>query len=134
MNRCTKAICHQWVGGRSVRICIHQELLGLNCTQVNGVRYPVLAQVACDYLPVQGSSVPSERAFSSAGLDDDKCHGKTSPEMFRTLQFVKKYYKDLCCQEAASVKTVEKATRAAWTKNLANAHPEYFKDIQNFLS
>ena len=78
------------------------------------VHYPVLAQVTRDYLPVQGSSVPLERAFSSASLNDDMCHGKTSLEMFGTLQFVKKYYKDLRCQEAASVKTVEKATHATW--------------------
>lgn len=63
--------------------------------------------------------MPSERAFSSAGLDDDKRRGRISPEMFGTLQFVKTYYKDLRRQEVASKKATEEATRAAWTKTSA---------------
>ena len=35
-----------------------------------------------DHLPVRAPSVPSERAFSSAGLDDDKRHSKISAETF----------------------------------------------------
>jgi len=83
------------------------------------VRYPVLAQIAHDYLPVQGSSVPSERVFSSAGLDNDKRRGKTLPEMFGTLQFVKKHYKDTRRREVGSVKAAEEITRTAWTKTSA---------------
>ena len=78
-------------------------------------RYRTLARIACDYLPVQGSSMPSERAFSSAGLDDDKRRRKISPDTFGTLQFIKTYYNDLRRQETASKKAAEEATRSTWT-------------------
>jgi hypothetical protein len=35
-------------------------------------QYPTIFRMAMDYLPVQPSSVPCERAFSSSGLTDTK--------------------------------------------------------------
>jgi len=113
-----RATYHQWGGGRSVYARV-RELLNLNLGQANAARYPILAQIARDYLPVQGSSVPSERAFSSAGLDDDKRHGGVSAETFGILQFVKTYYKDLRRQEVATKRAKEEATRATWTETSA---------------
>ncbi|GJE88702.1 hAT transposon family protein [Phanerochaete sordida] len=55
-------------------------------------RFPVLAQMARDFLPVQGSSVPCERAFSSAGLTDDKRRGAILPENFGAIQTLKARY------------------------------------------
>lgn len=86
---------------------------------MNAARYPVLAQIARDYLPVQGSSVASERAFSSAGLDDEKRRGRILADTFGTLQFVKTHYKDLRRRDCALQKATEESTRAAWTKTSA---------------
>jgi hypothetical protein len=95
------------------------KLSKINLGQANAARYPILAQIACDYLPVQGSSVASERAFSSAGLDDDKHRRRISADVFGTLPFVKTYYKGLRRQDSTSLKTTEEAIRAAWTKTSA---------------
>ncbi|KAG2123775.1 uncharacterized protein EDB93DRAFT_1047572, partial [Suillus bovinus] len=50
-------------------------------------------QVVTDYLPVQGSSVPCERAFSDAGLTDTKRCARLLPENFGDIQTVKGRYK-----------------------------------------
>ena len=68
-------------GGRSVHICI-LDSLKFNLEQANEVRYPILAQIAHDYLPVQGSSIPSESVFSSTGLGDNKRRGKTAQNVW----------------------------------------------------
>ena len=93
-----------------------QRSLVLNPGKANAAHYLVLAQIARNYLPVQGSSVPSERAFSSAGLDDDEHRGRISPETFGILQFVKTYYKDLRHQEVGSKRATEEASHSAWMK------------------
>ena len=64
--------------------------------------------------------MPSERAFSSAGLDDDKRRGRLSPETFGALQFVKTYYKDVRRQEVGSKKAEEEVARTTWTKTSVN--------------
>ncbi|KAF8644227.1 hypothetical protein AX14_009480, partial [Amanita brunnescens Koide BX004] len=56
--------------------------------------YPTLAKIARDYLAIQGSSVPAEHAFSSAGLTDTVQHNRLSPETFGALQLVKSGYKN----------------------------------------
>ncbi len=58
--------------------------------KVNAFNYPILSAMAKDYLSVQASSVPSERAFSS-GVDlvtPDRCslNGDTI-EMTQFLKF-----------------------------------------------
>ena len=50
--------------------------------------------MARDYLAIQGSSVPSERAFSSGGLTDTKSRNQLLPETFEALQILKSCYKD----------------------------------------
>jgi hypothetical protein len=57
-------------------------------------QYPTLAKIARDYLAIQGSSVPSERAFSGGGLTDTKSRNSLSPETFEALQILKSCYKD----------------------------------------
>ncbi|KAG2114066.1 hypothetical protein BD769DRAFT_1332198, partial [Suillus cothurnatus] len=34
----------------------------------HSLQFPMLAHIACDYLPIQGSSVPSEQASLSGGI------------------------------------------------------------------
>ncbi|KAF5362744.1 hypothetical protein D9758_011714 [Tetrapyrgos nigripes] len=67
-----------------------------------------------DYLAIQGSGTPSERAFSSAGLTDHKCHNGLKPEMLAAIQTLK----------------------AAYRNGHISAHQqadEHVEDLQNFL-
>jgi hypothetical protein len=50
--------------------------------------------MVCDYLAIQGSSVPSERAFSSGGLIGTLLRNWVSPTMFEALQILKSGYKN----------------------------------------
>lgn len=50
--------------------------------------------MAKDYLAIQGSSVPSERAFSLAGLDSIKRRNALKSDIFEALQILKSVYKN----------------------------------------
>jgi hypothetical protein len=50
--------------------------------------------MARDYLAVQGSSVPSERAFSGGGLTGTRLRGRLSPQVFGALQILKSAYRN----------------------------------------
>ncbi|GLB42145.1 putative hAT family C-terminal dimerisation region [Lyophyllum shimeji] len=56
-------------------------------------QYPILARMARDYLAIQGSSVPSERAFSSGGLTGTLLRNQLTPKTFEALQILKSGYK-----------------------------------------
>ena len=60
--------------------------------QKHSIQYPILASMACDYLAVQGSATPSERAFSSAALTDTKRRNRLTPDIFEALQILKSAY------------------------------------------
>ena len=49
--------------------------------------------MARDYLPIQGSATPSERAFSNASLTDSKQRNRLTPDMFEALQVLKSAYR-----------------------------------------
>ncbi|KIK71581.1 hypothetical protein GYMLUDRAFT_122597, partial [Collybiopsis luxurians FD-317 M1] len=51
--------------------------------------YPIIYKLAMDILPIQGTSVPSECVFSSAGETDTKRRNRLSPEMMQALQVLK---------------------------------------------
>jgi hypothetical protein len=50
--------------------------------------------MARDYLAIQGSSVPSERAFSSGGLTDTSRRNRLTPAAFEALQILKSSYRN----------------------------------------
>ena len=50
--------------------------------------------MAWDYLAIQGSSVPSERAFSSGGITDTLSRNQLDPETFEAIQTLKSAYKN----------------------------------------
>jgi hypothetical protein len=52
-----------------------------------------MAAMACDYLAIQGSSVPSERAFSSGGITVTSLRNKLNPDTFEALQILKGGYR-----------------------------------------
>lgn len=56
-------------------------------------QYPTLSRMARDYLAVQGSAVPSERAFSSGALTSTRRRNRLTPELFEALQMLKSAYR-----------------------------------------
>lgn len=50
--------------------------------------------MARDYLAIQGSATPSERAFSSGGLTGTKRRNRLKPEVFEALQLLKSGYRN----------------------------------------
>jgi hypothetical protein len=51
-----------------------------------------LARIARDFLAIQGSSVASERAFSSGGLTDTLNRNQIDPGVFGYCQILKNLY------------------------------------------
>ncbi|KAG2051505.1 hypothetical protein BDR06DRAFT_854678, partial [Suillus hirtellus] len=59
----------------------------------HSLQYPTLACIARDYLPIQGSSVPSEQAFLSGGITSTvRCNGLAALT-FSSLQLLKAGYR-----------------------------------------
>ena len=56
------------------------------------MQYPILARMARDYLPIQGSATPSEQVFSNASLTDSKQHNRLILDMIQGLQNLKSAY------------------------------------------
>ena len=87
------------------------------------VQYPTLSRMARDYLAIQGSAVPSERAFSSGGLTTTACRNRHSDEIFEALQILKSGYRNghICASEQAE------AHFSTYVKELAD--PEVDSDM-----
>lgn len=51
--------------------------------------HPTIYKIALDYLPVQASSVPCERAFSSSGETDTKKRNRIKEDFMEELQILK---------------------------------------------
>src|SRR6202050_2644011 len=51
--------------------------------------WPTIFRGALDYLPIQASSVPSERVFSSSAETDTKKRNRINPELMEALQMLK---------------------------------------------
>ena len=66
-----------------------------------------MSKIAKDYLPIQGSTVPSERAFSSSGITATTRRNVLLPETFGALQVLKSAY----CQ--GHISAVTQAEHAA---------------------
>lgn len=56
--------------------------------------YPTLFAIAMDYLPIQASSVPCERAFSSSAETDTVRRNRISPLLMEALQMLKFGFKN----------------------------------------
>jgi hypothetical protein len=57
--------------------------------QSNCLTYPTIFAIAMDYLPIQASSVPCERVFSSSAEMDTKRRNRISPDLMEALQMLK---------------------------------------------
>ena len=60
--------------------------------KLHSLQYPTLSRIARDYLPIQGSAVPSERAFSSGGITSTLRRNSLAPSTFSALQLLKAAY------------------------------------------
>jgi hypothetical protein len=49
--------------------------------------------MACDYLAIQGSATPSERAFSSGGITGSASRNRLKGDTFEALQLLKSAYR-----------------------------------------
>ena len=52
-------------------------------------QYPTLFEIAMDYLPIQASAVPCERAFSSRAETLTARHNRIKPALMEALQMLK---------------------------------------------
>jgi hAT family C-terminal dimerisation region len=57
--------------------------------QINKAEFPTLFEIALDYLPIQASSVPCERVFSSAKETDTLKRNRIHPVLMEALQTLK---------------------------------------------
>ncbi len=57
--------------------------------QINKAEFPTLFSIAMDYLPIQASSVPCERVFSSAKETDTLKRNRIHPVLMEALQTLK---------------------------------------------
>jgi len=53
-----------------------------------------MRRIARDYLAIQGSSTPSERAFSSGGITGTSRRNSLSTDVFEALQILKSAYRN----------------------------------------
>ena len=58
-------------------------------SQINETTFPTLFKIAMDYLPIQATSVPSERVFSSSSETDTKKRNRIHPTLMEVLQMLK---------------------------------------------
>jgi hypothetical protein len=57
--------------------------------QANKTEFPTLFSIAMDYLPVQATSVPCERVFSSSKDTDTAKHNRINSVLMEALQMLK---------------------------------------------
>jgi hypothetical protein len=83
----------QWWGVRALTL---SRLLSANALSQHQAdsKYPTMKRIARDYLAIQGSATPSERAFSSGGITDTARRNRLSPEAFEALQILKSAYRN----------------------------------------
>lgn len=61
--------------------------------KTNSETFPTIFRMALDYLPIQASSVPCERVFSSSSETDTNKRNRIKPKLMEALQLLKYGYK-----------------------------------------
>jgi hypothetical protein len=97
------------------RSCYIADIYKKNC-KTNCETFPTLFKIALDYLPVQASSVPCERAFSSSGDTDTNKRNRIDYDFFESLQILKYGFKKERLSFTGELLTV--------TDDLAGVSPE----------
>jgi hypothetical protein len=82
-----------WWGVSCLYLIFSIDVQLMDCQQ-HSLQYPILACIARDYLAIQGSATPSERAFSSGALMDTKRCSRLTLPVFEALQILKSAYRN----------------------------------------
>ena len=96
-------VCWWGVSESFILMCVIMPL-----QQHHQSSYPTLALIARDYLAIQGSSVPAERAFLSASLTDTVLRNRLLPECLGAIQIVKSGYKNGWIKASEEAESMEK--------------------------
>lgn len=78
----------------------------------------MLARIARDYLAIQGTSVASERTFSSSGLTDSNRRRQLTSENFAAIQMAKASLKRKQAREKREREEADKKQKAKWDAEL----------------
>ena len=92
-GRCFK--CCWLLGGESISMTwgrIPADTCGIY--QLKYAEYPTLSRIARDFLAIQGSATPSERAFSGGGITGTPNRNRLSTASFEALQVLKSAYRN----------------------------------------
>ncbi|KIK13972.1 hypothetical protein PISMIDRAFT_117870, partial [Pisolithus microcarpus 441] len=73
--------------------CVSETTDPLKFWEVNQMQFPTLFAITMDYLPIQASSVPCERVFSSSAETDTKKWNRIGPILMEALQMLKFHLK-----------------------------------------
>jgi hypothetical protein len=83
-----------WWGVRFISWRDRYYLISTNVRCQTNTKYLTMRRIARDYLLIQGSSTPSERAFSSGGITGSARRSRLSTEIFEALQILKSAYRN----------------------------------------
>jgi hypothetical protein len=72
-----------------IHFLFSSEMKRTRTVQENQLRHPTIFALALDILPIQGSSVPCERVFSSSAETDTVRRNHTAPDLMEALQMLK---------------------------------------------
>lgn len=88
-NPCSTDIMKFWEVRIYNDIDKYSRINTLLTSQANEDTFPTLFEIAMDYLPIQATSVPSERIFSSSSETDTKKRNRIHPVLMEALQMLK---------------------------------------------
>jgi hypothetical protein len=93
------------------------------------MQYPTIARIAKDYLAIQGSAVPSERAFSSSALTAIAHRNCLLLNTFGQLQLLKSAYHEGHISVASEAKLVVPCAHSPIILNSTLVTSDFFLKI-----
>lgn len=92
-----------------VSICPNNNMMSLMYIKfkTNRETFPTIFKIALDYLPIQASSVPCERVFSSSAETDTNKRNRIKADLMEALQLLKYAYKKERLNFTADLLTAE---------------------------
>jgi hypothetical protein len=97
---------------------VSPALSKLNVVQLRREEFPTIFAIAMDYLPIQASSVPCERAFSSSSETDTVRRNRISPILMEALQMLKFAVRNTPIDFTSDILTPEKELEGDTAPNL----------------
>jgi hypothetical protein len=97
---------------------VSPALSKLNVVQLRREEFPTIFAIAMDYLPIQASSVPCGRAFSSSSETDTVRRNRISPILMEALQMLKFAVRNTPIDFTSDILTPEKELEGDTAPNL----------------